>query len=180
MENLPDELKIEILLDVGYPDLLELCRTNVNFSNICHDELLWKRLNEQDFPGYEPTPGSTWRQLYEGLWREQHRINAFAQRFLRQYLMTQPRYARVDLMAQDITKLLNNFIENHRSSESIPFDDLIEFSLELLTIASGLQPAFVGYYDNGQLDFSRYHDLDLTAQDDVRKFIETLGYTIEE
>lgn len=48
--NIPNELQVKLLLDLGYPDLLNLCQTNKFYNYLCHSDYLWQRLLQKDFP----------------------------------------------------------------------------------------------------------------------------------
>ncbi len=45
-----NEQKMEILLRMTYVDMLEACLTNKEFNDICHEDVLWHRMNDRDFP----------------------------------------------------------------------------------------------------------------------------------
>jgi len=52
MENLPNvpyEYLIDLSLETGYPDILNLCKSHPNFKKICDDNHFWKLLLQQDY-----------------------------------------------------------------------------------------------------------------------------------
>lgn len=48
--TLPYEVQLAILINTGYPDVVNICRSNKQLSYICDDEYLWKQLVLKDFP----------------------------------------------------------------------------------------------------------------------------------
>ena len=53
IETLPQELILQIFENLDMADILNACQTNVLWSNICKDRVLWKKLYEKDFPNAE-------------------------------------------------------------------------------------------------------------------------------
>lgn len=49
MNALPDELKLEILRNLDYNSLTNVCGVNSAFNDLCKDRALWKRLLEKDY-----------------------------------------------------------------------------------------------------------------------------------
>ncbi len=50
IETLPPEMILQIFKNLDMVDILNACETNVLWSNICKDKVLWKKLYEKDFP----------------------------------------------------------------------------------------------------------------------------------
>ncbi len=50
IDELPNELKFQILLNLSNTELINLCKTNNEFNTFCHDEYFWKKRLEKDFP----------------------------------------------------------------------------------------------------------------------------------
>nr|QBK87794.1 MAG: F-box domain protein [Marseillevirus LCMAC202] len=50
IETLPQETILQIFDNLDMADILNACQTNVLWSNICKDEVLWKKLYEKHFP----------------------------------------------------------------------------------------------------------------------------------
>jgi hypothetical protein len=174
MATLPNELLLHIFVDVGYPGLSHLCRSNRQFRQLCHDESLWRQLTTRDFPGTRLKPGSTWIQTYESTWRCRQKVHQLTQQLLRDHLLAEPRYARLDVMSTDITKLLTDFIAEFGPSKVYSHDNLIELTLKIFDILTGLKSEYIGSGDRG-LD-PRISDIDLDIQGAIENFLHHLGY----
>lgn len=64
-------MKMEIALKLGIDDLLQLCRTNLEFSAICQSEAFWFNRIALDFPDYIPEDNTrvSYRDYYMSLAR---------------------------------------------------------------------------------------------------------------
>lgn len=173
MEELPDELKFQLLLDVGYPGLRELCRTNQNFARICRDELLWRRLFERDFPDWEKNETKTWRESYLELWHDFESIRQFAQHYLETHLAIRPEYARIDRMVNDLDELIQKFFGDDSHDYVYNFDELVQLATRVARIALGLKDEYIG---------TGYQECDIRpftddARDELDTLLDRLGFT---
>lgn len=50
MNSLPYEVKLNILIQAGYPGLLDLCYLDKSLYHMCQDDYLWSLLVSKDFP----------------------------------------------------------------------------------------------------------------------------------
>lgn len=178
MASLPNELLLQVLGDVGYPGLLQLCQTNRQLRDLCSDESLWRQLANREFPELRLKPGSTWRQAYESRWHQRQQVHRFANQLVRDHLLANPRYARLDVMTADIVKLLTDFIAEHRESKIYSHDKLIEVAMEIFEILSGLKSEYIGS-ESRDLD-PRVNDMDLEIQGAIETFLQSLGYMNED
>lgn len=67
-DKLPNELIIQILMNLDVKDILKLCQTNKRVADICQSNYLWKKLVARDFPDSFYIFGSQYpdyRQAYE-------------------------------------------------------------------------------------------------------------------
>ena len=48
--SLPHETKLNILRNLSTADLVNICETNIEFREICKDEVLWEKLAHERFP----------------------------------------------------------------------------------------------------------------------------------
>jgi hypothetical protein len=172
MEELPDELKLELLLDVGYPGLCELCQVNQSFANICRDELLWRRLYKLDYPDWTKNEDSTWRESYLDLWHLYESIHQFAQQYLEMHLIIRPEYARIDQMIEDLYQLLVRFIFDHYNESTYTTEELIELGVQVAEIVVGLKKEYIGvnYRECDIRPFIRDADIELAM------FLHRLGF----
>lgn len=60
--NLPDDMLIEIMLDMDYRSLKQLCRTNKRINKICRNETFWRDKYIQDFQKDKLILSSWYRQ----------------------------------------------------------------------------------------------------------------------
>jgi hypothetical protein len=81
MESLPNELKHEILVQLDYESLINVCQINVTFRQICHDDSLWRRLFQRHYPTRHHNDQISWRQNYVQCRRYDH-LETFAETFL--------------------------------------------------------------------------------------------------
>ena len=72
---LPMEVQLEILKKLDSETLLEVCRVNKEFANLCRDEQLWRHLVEQDF-------GTSTKLVGNESWYANYRIFSRRQKFL--------------------------------------------------------------------------------------------------
>jgi hypothetical protein len=175
LNELPDEIKLRILLNAEFPELMNLCRTNVSFQRICQDERFWRDRLSRDFPDYFGKPSTSWRQLYERLYTQWQQAKAFAKAFLQKFRLVNPRYAQLDVMAHDIADQLIAYLEKHDADKMYSDDAVHELGYDFLTIASGLDHDFIGDDTKGDLDFNK-RELDLQADDMIIRFLRRLGY----
>jgi hypothetical protein len=107
-------------------------------------------------------------------------VEAFATRFLNQFMISSRRYARLDVMENDIVNRL--FIELSESHERRNYTDrdLSRLTMDLLSIVSGLNPDFIGPYYSGNLLIDRLKDgmLFMDAETAVEKFLKSLSVTM--
>lgn len=68
-ETSPD-VKRETMLNLSYPDLIQLCKTNKSFSNICRDPYFWKAKLQKDYPSHplELVRSNNYRTSYDRLY----------------------------------------------------------------------------------------------------------------
>lgn len=144
MESLPDELKLELLYDVGYPGLVSLCQSNQEFANLCRDEVLWRRLFERDFPNLEPPEGIDWRTSYINTWDWYHSIREFAESFLQNHPFVKRKYVQLEPMIQDLIDLIDKFLDAHYDSRRYSYEDLHDLAYDTIKIASGLRDRYIG------------------------------------
>lgn len=48
--ELPEEMLVETLLQLSYPDIVNACQTNLQFAQVCNRKMLWYGLLKRDFP----------------------------------------------------------------------------------------------------------------------------------
>ena len=63
LENLPAEMIVEILSNVDRKDLINACKTNKLWSQLCKEESIWKKMLNKDYPDATKI-GDTWYQSY--------------------------------------------------------------------------------------------------------------------
>ena len=174
MENLPYELKLELLLDVGYPDFLELCQTDTSFNRICQDDTFWRRLFERDYYKEEQRSDLSWRQAYIN---RRNTVKNFANMIVREYLLADPKYVRQDVMIQDLVKLLNDFLKEHRDSKIYKTTDLDDLAVNALAITSGLRRFYVGSSDKEFNVFKLLPELNIRI--DLYEFLKSIGFLMD-
>lgn len=66
IESLPDEILFNVLVNLGLPDLLNLCQTSRRVYNICQDDTLWYQRIIREFPWEinSKPGGQTWEEWY--------------------------------------------------------------------------------------------------------------------
>jgi hypothetical protein len=107
------------------------------------------------------------------------KVEAFAKWFLTQFMIASRRYARLDVMENDIVnRLLIDLVENHERNYTNR--DLSILTMDLLSIVSGLNPDFIGPYYSGNLIIDRLKDgtLFADAETAVEKFLKSLSVPI--
>ena len=67
LDLLPRELQLEILKKLDSETLLEVCRVNKAFANLCRDEQLWSRFAQEDF-------GTSTKLVESESWYSNYRI----------------------------------------------------------------------------------------------------------
>lgn len=63
MESLPHEIKLNILRNLTAKQIIKTCLINKEFSQLCRDESLWKKLVEEKF-GNIPKKYGSWYNTY--------------------------------------------------------------------------------------------------------------------
>jgi len=70
MESLSNELLFNILFYLPYEEILEKCRTSIQFNDICQDPYFWELKLKNDFPTIPRNPDLTAREQYEQLYHK--------------------------------------------------------------------------------------------------------------
>jgi hypothetical protein len=154
MESLPNEIKHEILLQLDYPSLLNVCQINVAFWQICRDDSLWRQLFQRHYPTRHHNDQISWRQNYVQCRHYDH-LSTFVETFLERHLMLTPivslngpkdpkvpkgpkipKFPFHQQMIGQLIRLLNAFMQRHRLTQSRQFNsfDLYNLQTELLDV----------------------------------------------
>lgn len=64
INNLPDDMLVQIMIDLPLKDLLHTCRINRRVNNFCRQDRLWKVKVLQDFPNLQHPPTLPYREIY--------------------------------------------------------------------------------------------------------------------
>ncbi len=66
MESIPQELLIEIMLNLEITDILNLCQLNKNISKLCNNNEFWRLKSQRDYLNYTQTKSRniTWKEFY--------------------------------------------------------------------------------------------------------------------
>jgi hypothetical protein len=152
-----------------YPEILKTCQTNRQFRDVCSDESLWHQLTNRDYPWAQLNPDLPWRHIYESAYRQ---IHDFTRGLIDKYLLANPRYARLDVMAEDIMELLNNFLIAHQHSRTTySHSDTMDLTFKVFKVLSGLKTEYIN--ENRGLDM-RVDDIDLEIEGTIENFFNTL------
>lgn len=155
LNKLPRDINNELLKQLSYPEIINLCKTNKQWNNICKDEKVWQILSNRDFPKLRPIFGGSFRKLYEDLW---HNIDKAINGLIKDKLIANRRYVDINLMKQDLFVVIRNFMIKHWNIKEYDFDDWNEFKIEILTIISALNPKYIN---------STYLNPDKFDEDDI-------------
>lgn len=141
MERLPRDINNELIGTLPYPNLINLCKTNKKWANICKDENTWKILLNRDFPRLKPLKSTAYRKLYEDLWNN---INNSIDELIKNHLIANPRYANIILMKEDLFDIIRNFMLKYWNRKEYDFIAWNNLKIEIITVLSGLDPSYIG------------------------------------
>lgn len=111
LENQLPEIKMEILLQMEYVDMLEACIINKEFNKICHEDALWHRMIKRDFPFY-PSNGKMARKSYE-YWY--HVFDDFTLLTVTKLIIYRTKKNNVEKVYQDVFNILVDYINQTKS-----------------------------------------------------------------
>ncbi len=69
--DLPYEIRMYVVVQMPYPDVLRFCATSTEAKKVCNDDYFWKWKITHDFPK-KPAEGheGKWNELYKKYWNE--------------------------------------------------------------------------------------------------------------
>jgi hypothetical protein len=133
LSDVPQDIKMNFLLQLSYPDLINACQTNKQYYSLCQDNYLWNKLIERDFPFY-PSDKLYAKKSYE------HWYNYFDKTTLKiisDFIIYRKYYNNLQITYEQIFNLLVNYIiENNNmmakeiQKEADAYDD--EFNFRIL------------------------------------------------
>lgn len=105
----PKDIKMEVLLNLKYPDMLVFCQSDESFNNICKENNLWNKMIERDFPFY-PSDEHKAKESYEYWYKF---FDQFVLRIISTYVVYRTKYTNLQTVYEGIFKLLVNYIEKN-------------------------------------------------------------------
>ena len=109
LSNQPSDIKMEILLQLKYPDMLIACNTNKEFNQICNQDMLWNRMIERDFPFY-PSDDKDARKSYEHWYKF---FDAHTTRIIGGFIIYKTKYINLQDVYEAIFKILVDYIDEN-------------------------------------------------------------------
>jgi hypothetical protein len=175
MQTLPKDVDVEILYKLKWPDNVNLCKTNRRLAQVCNDKKIWRNLMKRDFPKYyyHINPELSTRVAYDQIWKL---LNEAADGLMRNYHWVNPRYARLNVMKEDIIEELKSTIEYYAKTKDIPEEEWNNLSDYIIIILTGLDRDSIGD-EPEQLDISDIVGIGYTTE--VRDLFYYLGYSKE-
>lgn len=117
--NQLSDIKMEILLQLKYPDMLFACKTNKDFNKICNQDALWNRMIEKDFPFY-PSDKKHARKSYEHWYQF---FDEHTTRIIAGFIIYKTKYINFQEIYEAIFKILVNSIEENYEIMNIEDED---------------------------------------------------------
>lgn len=126
-EILTNNIINNILENLDYVDLIAACQTDVNFSNVCNNDKLWKYIYMRDFPireNYENPENVTWKEMYI------NKINILKNgifNLINKFSCVDRKYLDFNIIGNDILKYFLDYIRSAKaSSHFMDINDLDE------------------------------------------------------
>lgn len=112
--------------------------------------------------------------------RYKPQVEAFAKWFLNQFMIANRRYARLDVMENDMVNRIFIDLVNSQEHNTYTDRDISRLTMALLSIVSGLHPDFLEPHDPGNLHIDRLKNqmLSIDAETAVERFLKSLGVQI--
>lgn len=108
----PDDIKIEILSQFTYPDLLVFIKNNKDYEHICNKNELWNKLIERDFNFY-PSDGLYAKESYEHWYKY---FNEYVLKIIGSFIIYRTGYNDLQQVYEKIFHLLVEYvIENNNA-----------------------------------------------------------------
>ena len=98
---------------------------------------------------------------------------------MEKYNFINPRYINRETIYEDVFDLFYEVLLMSCKNE-LYSDQISEEADKLLSILSGLNQEYIGYYNEGELDFARLGSIDLKAEKDIRNFLSLFDIVIPE
>lgn len=164
MEGLVSDLNKLILLDLQYPDNVNLCLIDKRWNKFCQNEDVWKYFLNRDFPGLNSKP---YKQIYLRNWNI---IDNFVNEILDKITLKFKHLDRIILRKNIIADILE-FLLNKWDSLSYDIDDSDEFQ-SMLIDKYLLSPRKAGIVD---IDRGIEH-LMLSDELPIKNLLDNLGF----
>lgn len=128
-----NDIQIEIILKMTYPEIVNYCRINKNITDLCYNNKTWQLLIERDFPFLDndlEDAKDTYEIYYEF-------FDQFITKIIAEFLIYKTKILNFDNVYQSLYKILTHYFDQHSVidlEEDAENDYILQNTLELNTI----------------------------------------------
>lgn len=119
MDVLNNDITMEILSFLEYPDILEVQYLNKEFYRLCNSVIFWTKFIELDFPSaFSDNPGN---QKRYGKWY--HCFDKYTLMIISEFILLRTKFNNLQQVYNNIFRILVNYIDDH--DNSLKVDDQV-------------------------------------------------------
>lgn len=146
MEKLPRDVNIELVKLLPYSQIKQFCQTDEKWNNICQSDYIYLFLLERDYPKLNRLVNKKSDKYIHTLYID---LDNLIEVLLTKEIIANPKYIKLDVMEEDLRKVIDNKLAKIWRSKSVDRNDI---SVSIYDVLTALKYYFIGDSSKGKLD----------------------------